>query len=91
MIGDREGIIVPAHIEIDTGKLGIACGVGWIGINAPFLVHQTTLLIIDTLTHIAQVIGGNGIVWIKNKCLTIGLNGILIQVLGAVCITNAQV
>src|SRR5450755_4945013 len=90
LIGGRESIVVAAHIQVQAGKLRIARGIGGIIIDAALLVHHAAQLIVDTLAHIAQIIGGPCILRIKDKRLAIRLTGILEEILSAIGITHAQ-
>src|SRR5579872_4379123 len=91
LVRHRKGFVITAHIEIQADQFSITRSIARLFVYAVFLIHKTAQLIIDTLTHIAQIISGSGIIGIQNESLAIGLHGILIEILRAVSITNTEV
>src|SRR2546421_12665105 len=86
-----ERLIIAAHIEVEAGKFSVTRCIARIFIYSSLLLHQAAHLIIHTLANIKQVIGGIGVIRVKNKSLSIRLNRVLVEVLSSISITYVEV
>ncbi len=76
------------HIQVEACHLGIARGIGRIGIDPPLQLHQALQLVVHTFAYIAQILGGQPVLRIENKRLAIRLNRVLIKILRHIGIAN---